>query len=104
MSETHIVIRFLWMYFPRKWEFGSALSKLRNATVPENPRVCQVVKKFPAFYETKKFIPAFTSALPLSPLWARTIQPIPHHLEDTLNIILPSTPRSSKWSLSLRLY
>jgi hypothetical protein len=30
MSETHILIRFLWMYFPRTWEFGSALSKLRD--------------------------------------------------------------------------
>jgi hypothetical protein len=30
MSETCILIRLLRMYFPRNWEFGSALSKLRN--------------------------------------------------------------------------
>jgi hypothetical protein len=30
MSETRILIRLLWMYFPRNWEFGSASSKLRN--------------------------------------------------------------------------
>jgi hypothetical protein len=30
MSETRILIRLLWVYFPRNWEFGSALSKLRN--------------------------------------------------------------------------
>jgi hypothetical protein len=30
MSETHIFIRLLSMHFPRNWEFGSALSKLRN--------------------------------------------------------------------------
>jgi hypothetical protein len=30
MSETRILIRLLRMYFPRNWEFGSALSKLRN--------------------------------------------------------------------------
>jgi hypothetical protein len=30
MSETHILIRLLRMYFPRNWEFGSALSKFRN--------------------------------------------------------------------------
>jgi hypothetical protein len=30
MSETRILIRLLWMYFPRNWEFGSALSKLRK--------------------------------------------------------------------------
>jgi hypothetical protein len=30
MSETCILIRLLRMYFPRNWDFGSALSKLRN--------------------------------------------------------------------------
>jgi hypothetical protein len=30
MNETHILITLLWMYIPRIWEFGSALSKLRN--------------------------------------------------------------------------
>jgi hypothetical protein len=30
MSENHILIRLLWMYFPQNWEFGSALSKLRD--------------------------------------------------------------------------
>jgi hypothetical protein len=30
MSESHILIRLLQMCFPRNWEFGSALSKLRN--------------------------------------------------------------------------
>jgi hypothetical protein len=30
MSETNILIMLLRMYFPSNWEFGSALSKLRN--------------------------------------------------------------------------
>jgi hypothetical protein len=30
MSESRILVRLLWMYFPRNWEFGSALSKLWN--------------------------------------------------------------------------
>jgi hypothetical protein len=30
ISEICILIRLLWMYFPWNWEFGSALSKLRN--------------------------------------------------------------------------
>jgi hypothetical protein len=30
MNETRILIRLLWMYIPRNWEFGSALSKLWN--------------------------------------------------------------------------
>jgi hypothetical protein len=32
MSETRIIIRLLRIYFPRNWEFDSALSKLRYAT------------------------------------------------------------------------
>jgi hypothetical protein len=32
MIETRVLIRLLrmYVYFPRNWEFGSALSKLRN--------------------------------------------------------------------------
>ena len=30
MSESRILVRLLRMYFPRNWEFGSALSKFRN--------------------------------------------------------------------------
>jgi hypothetical protein len=30
MNDTHILIRLLWMYIPRNWEFGLALAKLRN--------------------------------------------------------------------------
>ena len=30
MSESLILVRLLRMYFPRNWEFSSALSKLRN--------------------------------------------------------------------------
>ena len=30
MSESRIPVRLLRMYFPRNWEFRSALSKLRN--------------------------------------------------------------------------
>jgi hypothetical protein len=30
MSETCILIRLLWLYFPQNWELGSALSKLGN--------------------------------------------------------------------------
>jgi len=64
----------------------------------------QLVKIFPAFYGNRMFITAFTSARHLSLSWARTIQSISHNPlpKIHLNIILPFTPRSSKWSLWIR--
>ena len=64
----------------------------------------QLVKKFPAFYGTRSFITAFTSARHLSLSWARSSQfiaPLSHSPKIYLNSILSSTPGSPKWSLSL---
>jgi len=64
----------------------------------------QLVKKFPAFNGTRRFITAFTTACHLSIL--SQINPI--HISTSpflkihLSIILPYTPGSSKWSLSFR--
>ena len=62
----------------------------------------QLVKKFPSFYGTWRFIATFTRARHLSLSWARSIQSMlpSHWLIIHFNIILPSTPGSSKWSLS----
>ena len=64
----------------------------------------QSVKKFPPFYGTRRFINAFTEAHHLGLSWARSIQPTlsSHSLKLNLLIILPPTPGSSKWFLSLR--
>jgi len=65
----------------------------------------QLVKKFPVSYGTRRFIAAFTSTRHLSLSWARSIQsmlPTSNFLKIYLNIVLPSMPLSSSWSLSLR--
>ena len=52
-----------------------------------------LVKKFPAFYETRRFITAFTSARHLSLSWARSLQSIPLHPTSWRSIlILSPTP------------
>jgi len=65
----------------------------------------QLVKNFPAFHGTRRFITALTSVRHLSLSWASPVQsiyPTSHLLEIRPNIIRPSTPRSPQWSLSLR--
>jgi len=61
----------------------------------------QLVKKFPAFYGTRRFITHFTSASHLSLPWSSSILSIPQNT--TLpEYYTPSKPGSPKWSLSLR--
>jgi len=52
-----------------------------------------MVKKFPAFYWTRKFINVFTRGRYTFPSYFPNIHP---------NIILSSMPRSSKWSLAIQ--
>ena len=57
----------------------------------------QLVKKFPAFYDTRRFIAAFTSVRHLTLSWASSIQCIPPHPTSRRFILISS----SHLSLSL---
>jgi hypothetical protein len=68
--------------------------------VLENLTGLQLIKKFPAFYEARRFITAFTSARHLSLSWASSIQSIHPHptswryiliLFSHLRLVLPSS-------------
>jgi len=50
----------------------------------------QLVKKFPAFYGTRRFITAFTSARHLSLFWARSIQSMPPQPNSWRSILILS--------------
>jgi hypothetical protein len=50
----------------------------------------QLVKNFPAFYGTRRFITAFTSASHLSLSWARLMQSIPPHPNFWRSIVITS--------------
>jgi hypothetical protein len=76
-----------------------ALFTPRSRVLPEKLTGSHLVKKFPAFYGTQKFITAFTSVRHLSLSWASSIQSIPPHptswrpiliLSSRLRLSLPS--------------
>jgi len=65
----------------------------------------QLIKKFPAFHETRKFITALTRVRHLSLILGQPNPvhiPTSHLLEIQPNIFHPSTSRSPQWPLSLR--
>ena len=71
----------------------------------DKPTVSQLVKKFPAFYGTRKFTTVCTTARHLSLYSARSIMATPSSfLKTHFNTILQSTPRSSHSQLSESIY
>jgi hypothetical protein len=90
----------------RKYSLHYGYSKITPwSSVLEKLTGSQLFKKFPVFYGTRKFIIAFKSARHLSLSSARSIQSMPSYyfLKIHLDINFPSTPGSSKSSLSLRI-
>ena len=61
------------------------------STVLKKLNGLQLVKKFPAFYGTQKFITAFTSARHLSLSWSSSIQSIPPHHTSWRSILILSS-------------
>jgi hypothetical protein len=57
----------------------------------EKPTGLQLVKKFPSFYRTRRFITAFTNAHHLSLSWATAIQPISPHAITCRSILILSS-------------
>jgi len=94
-SRCHILHKDLTTY--------SLISSMERVLL-ENPTGSQLVKIFPAFYGARRFITAFTRVRNLSISWASSNQSLPPHPTSwrsiLINIILPSTPGSSKWTLS----
>jgi len=60
----------------------------QNRILLEKLTGSQLVKKFPAFYGTRRFITAFTSARHLSLSWTRSIQSIPPHPTSCRSILI----------------
>jgi hypothetical protein len=64
--------------------------------------VAQLVKKFPAFYKTRKLITMLTRTRDLAISWARWIQSSSTLFKIHFNIVLQFVPRYPKWCLFFR--
>ena len=90
--------RLFWHMSTNCWEeqtfpcWGFAWSMVSwNRVILEKLTGFQLVKKFPAFYGTQRFITAFKSVRHLSLSWARSIQSILSHPTSWRSILILSS-------------
>ena len=69
----------------------SWVTKYMQRVLFEKLKACQLVKKFPTFYGTQKFITAFKRAPHLSLSWATSIQSITSHPMSWRSILILSS-------------
>ena len=81
MRKCNCVFVTLITYLPTKW----------STVLPEKLTGSQLVKKFPVFYGTRRFITAFTCVRHLSLSWASSIQSTPRHPTPWRSILILSS-------------
>jgi hypothetical protein len=68
---TDLFMAILW--------WGQNYTNSWSWTIPKKRPIVQLLKNFPSFYGTRRFITALTRALHWCLSWARSIQPMPSH-------------------------
>jgi hypothetical protein len=97
-AQWTVTRRLFWIVIQHNFLFTYSLTYLLTYSLTPYSTVLlekltglQLVKKFPAFYGTRKFITAFTSARHLSLSWTRSIQSTPLHFTFWRSILLLSS-------------
>jgi hypothetical protein len=80
-NYSNICEKYLELYFTHSWSWA-LLEKLP---------IVQLLKNFPAFYETRRFIIAVTRTFHWSLSWARSIQSMPTHPTSLRSTLILST-------------